>query len=143
VAGDPVFPVDNLEPWSNPSTMGGRPVAFRSHENRLPSSGVVPIFDSHHYARLNGSQPILVSPIVSAVVLAEPTIRRNFLALRNVDAAVNIYVDFGTEATLQSTFKLTPGQTVLFDTVVPQDDVYAISDGGVSAVLSISFSNSN
>jgi hypothetical protein len=54
---------------------------------------------------------------------------RNLLILRNSSPGAQvIFVSFGTNASTVSVLRLTAGQTVLFDTVVPQNEVNAIAD---------------
>ena len=55
-------------------------------------------------------------------------VARNFLLLRNASATANIYVGFGGPATVNSTLRIAPNTVVLFDTVVPQSDLYAYAD---------------
>jgi hypothetical protein len=61
--------------------------------------------------------------------LDQPIGKRNFLGFRNASTSNQIiYIDFSSQATVNSWLQLTPGTTILFDTVVPQDDLYAIAD---------------
>jgi len=105
----------------------------------VPTSGPsysdpAPVREDHRYARLTESVAT-VGNAVSAIVLPEPTTRRNFLSFRNNSAAANIYVAFGRDASLQSVFRLTPNQILLFDTVVPQDDMYALADAAAAQLV--------
>lgn len=136
----PVEPIEALTPWGQPQMLPARPMAFAAQRARAMAPGVVPIYDAHHYARLNGSNPVNVPNGSSLLVLAESTGLRNVLMLRNASATANIYVDFGSSASLYSTIRLTPNTMILWDGVVPQDDVFAYADAA-SAVLSYSFSN--
>lgn len=93
------------------------------------------VFDPHRYARLVGEQTIAVAIVAPGTrVLTEPDTRRNMLLLRNASATANVYVSFGNEASLNSPIILTPGQMVLFDTVVPQDDVFAFADAAAAFI---------
>ena len=68
--------------------------------------------------------------------LDQPIGKRNMLGFRNAStAAQNLYIEFNGVATTGAWLKLTPGTIVLFDSVVPQDDLYVISDaaGGTLA----------
>jgi hypothetical protein len=96
--------------------------------------------EAHRYAQINGSVVFQTIP-ESALILPAPQNFRNLLMLRNAGATA-ILIDFGRDATASSTIELQPNQIILFDTVVPQDDTYAISPGGIST-LSVSFSNIN
>jgi hypothetical protein len=67
---------------------------------------------------------------------------RNFLAIRNSSASANIYVGFGLDAsTTASWLRLAAGTIVLFDTVVPQDDLYFIGDAAGSVAIGYSTTN--
>jgi hypothetical protein len=141
--GPPVVPFDPLEPWQTPQTLFQRPATDAREEQarrqRDGASGEIPVSDAHHYAKLNGSIGYTIG-LSSALTLAEPVNKRNFLALRNNSVTANIYVEFGSDASLTSVFRLTPNTMILFDTVVPQDDIFAIADAA-SAFLSVTFSN--
>jgi hypothetical protein len=64
--------------------------------------------------------------------LDSPIGRRNLLGFRNNSGTTgeNIFIGFGRDATINSWLRLTPGTIILFDTVVPQDDLYAVSEAG-------------
>jgi hypothetical protein len=96
------------------------------------------IRDPHHYANIVTA---LCSPGngVSAKFLDAPTNKRNYLALRNNSATANIYIEFDRDASTHSVIRLTPNTMVLFDVVVPQNDIYAIADAA-SAELSYGYS---
>lgn len=136
----PVEPIDGLTPWGQPQSMPARPRAFEARRARQPGPGVVTIYDPHHYGLFNGSNPLNVPNGGSVLVLSEPTGLRNMLMFRNASVTANIYLDFGNPAGLFSTIRLTPNTMLLYDAVVPQDDVYAYADAA-GAVLSYSFSN--
>lgn len=67
--------------------------------------------------------------------LDAPIGKRNFLGFRNASATQILYIDFNATATTGAWLALTAGTLVLFDTVVPQDDLYVVSSaaGGVLA----------
>jgi hypothetical protein len=72
----------------------------------------------------------------SVKFLDEPTGRRNMLGLRNASAGAQIlYIGFNQDAVSTSWLSLTAGTIVLFDDVVPQDDLYVLSSlaGGILA----------
>lgn len=140
----PVRPLPVLRPWSAPQSLDSTP------ENRLSgvaaASGAllearraVATREAHRYATVSGSLPFDVTT-TPQTILAAPQNYRNFLGIRNVGAA-NIFVDFGRDASTDSTFLLVPNQIILFDTVVPQDDVSVLGAG--ASRVSISFSNVN
>ena len=79
--------------------------------------------------------------VVSRLIIPQSAARRNFLAIRNASPAAEIiFVAFNVEATTSSWLRLAPNQIALFDTVVPQNNVYVISDtatGFVSYAFSV------
>lgn len=117
-------------PWAmRASDMPNDPREIPPPARRRRSGGPVEIYDPHRYARLVGEQTIAI-PITAGglLVLQEPDTMRNMLLLRNVSAAAVIFIAFGNNATANSALSLNPGTTILFDSVVPQDDVFALSD---------------
>jgi hypothetical protein len=108
----------------------------------VPTGGIAPspvieptdIFDPHHYASVNEGN-IAVPNGSSIQVLLEPSTRRNYLMLRNSSAAANIYVSFARDASLNSPLRITPGTMILFDVVVPQDDMYAYADAAAGTLV--------
>lgn len=140
-----VQPLSTRVPWSAPGTIEALPQSSRAAA-AIASGSVVqardaaPVRESHRYAQINGSVVFQTIP-ESALILPAPQNFRNLLMLRNAGATA-ILIDFGRDATASSTIELQPNQIILFDTVVPQDDTYAISPGGIST-LSVSFSNIN
>lgn len=105
-----------------------------SNENGGPDA--TPIFDEHHYARLNGELVINVPNGSSQLALPGPATLRNMLQFRNASASANVYISFGAVASLNSLLKLAAGDQILYDVVVPQDDVFVYGDAA-SAVLII------
>lgn len=101
--------------------------------------GPVPVNDAHRYAFLRGEIVAAVNNGSSLLILAQNDVRRNMMLVRNSSATANLYISFGTQATLNSPLYLTPNQMVLFDTVVPQDDVYAYGDAA-GAQITLAFS---
>ena len=141
----PVVPIPGtLDPWGVPQTLTQRP--------RLDAPQVRPILgaveptdpgqkirDPWHYAMLNGSQAFPIGT-QSQLVVASPPNMRNLLTARNI-GTTNLYLDFGIDASAnRSVYLLVPGAVLLFDTVVPQDDVYCVSDAA-GGILGIAFSN--
>jgi len=144
MAFPPVRPLPILRPWSAPQTSD--PTAENRRLGVAAASGALiearqatAIREAHRYATINGSTiyDITTDP---RQVLAAPQNYRNFLAMRNSGTA-NIFIEFGREASSNATVLLSPGQIILFDTVVPQDDVSAV--GVAASKLSLSFSNVN
>lgn len=102
------------------------------------------IRDPHHYATVVD----LTLPVGNTTattgnpILLQPSSKRNFLAIRNTSALANIYLGFDKPADLNSTFKLGPGTIILFDTVTPQNDLYAFADAA-GGQISFAYSNIN
>jgi hypothetical protein len=151
----PVRPLPTLEPWSQPQTLDQLPRPFapatgpivgRNIAGAMQSGDLAPdvqtVRDPHRYARLSGSARLNVG-IVSGLILASPSTLRNFLVIRNASATANIFVDFGISADPTRTpIRLIPNAMLIFDDVVPQDDIFAIADAA-GGVVGISFSNVN
>lgn len=104
---------------------------------QLPTGSTL-VREQHRYA--NVVELILPAGVASAQALAAPVGLRNFLLVRNVSPAAEIiYISFGVQATTQSPLRLTAGQAALFDTVVPQNEMYVISDTA-TGVLAVGYS---
>ena len=72
--------------------------------------------------------------------LDAPIGKRNFLGFRNASTGTQIlYIDFNATATTGAWLAISPGTLVLFDTVVPQDDLYVVASVA-SAVLAYAYS---
>ena len=142
------MPFQGLRPWdgsgmpTGPRTGNVREVAGFDSLSR-PSTPVGSssreVYEMHRYAKLNGTLTLAISSTVSTPVIAAPTTYRNMLMLRNTDATDTIYVNFGNAASATSILTLAPGIQVLFDTVVPQDDIFAFASAN-SPVLAVAFS---
>lgn len=153
----PVVPLPGLVPWSQPQSLDQLPRDFTPAAGPLvgrsvgPVRGLAPgeqspdvqtIRDPHRYAQLSGSARLPVGT-ASGLVLAAPPTRRNFLIVRNVSATANIFLDFGIAADVSRTpMRLIPNAMLIFDDVVPQDDVFAVADAAGGAI-GLSFSNVN
>lgn len=140
----PVRPLPILRPWSAPQTAD--PTAENRRLGVAAASGALiearraaAIREAHRYATINGSIAYSITTQPQQVLAASQNYR-NFLAMRN-NGAANIFIDFGRDASSVSTILLIPNQIILFDTVVPQDDVSAI--GAAASQLSLSFSSVN
>ena len=128
----------HLTPWTQPQDLptiprGAPPPLRRSAGARRPAE----VYDPHRYAKFSGEQYVSV-PVDAPGILAlvAPDTRRNSLIVRNTSATANIFIAFGSGASSASIIRLTPNTMILFDTVVPQDDVWAIADAA-SATLTI------
>jgi hypothetical protein len=147
MANPPVVPFPPLQPWGQPQTLEQWPRAAgpqasmvgRGGPSAMPTAQAAPIRDPHHYALLNGSASFGVDTN-SILILASPPTYRNFLVIRNI-GATNLYVDFGTNADANRTpIRLVTNAILIFDSVVPQDDIFCISDA-VGGIVGLSYSN--
>jgi len=141
----PVHPGPFLDPWP-----GGRgPRLTRPRAEGFPSQagggllvppGTPQTFTQQAIAQIGGTKVFPVSTASQKIVDA-PSSYRNYLLIRNssaTDTAV-IYIDFGADATLNSAVILAQNEVILFDAVVPQDDIYVIGNeaGQVSVMWSV------
>jgi hypothetical protein len=118
--------------------------SFQLQQQTLPNFSItfpdsLKTSENHRYASIVDISTA-VSNVTSAKIIDQPNGKRNFLMFRNASATANIYIGFGKEATTLSTLVLAAGGIAAFDTVVQQDDVYAIADAA-NAVLCYSYSN--
>jgi hypothetical protein len=152
--GIPVHPVFRRQPWQSPAGEGvphnlppqGDRLARRAL-NPIGGSGMpggpgtglpggsalfdytrtLMVRERHRYAYVIET-PLPVG-VTSVPVLNQPTGLRNFLILRNISTGAQvIFVSMGNQATLNSPLRLGSNQAILFDTVVPQNELNAISD---------------
>lgn len=128
----PVGYVSNLEPWSSPTFIPPSPhnLPAEAAVTSDVESSVINVAESYRYASI--IDLVFTTSTTSVKFLDSPIGRRNLLGFRNNSgtAGENIFIGFGRDATLNSWLRLTPGTIILFDTVVPQDDLYAISETG-------------
>ncbi|NDC10234.1 MAG: hypothetical protein EBZ75_13015 [Oxalobacteraceae bacterium] len=122
-----------LPPGPNNLPVRPDPSAAPNTTQSLYRDGAVDIRENYRYASV-----VTVSLNVdtaSIKFLDAPIGKRNFLGFRNASATQTLYIDFNAQATTGAWLALTAGTIVLFDTVVPQDDLYVISSaaGGVLA----------
>lgn len=111
----------------------GGPRPMRPMEDSPPQ-----IPPSHPYA--NVAQSATAVGTVSKLIIPQSAARRNFLAVRNASPAAEvIFVSFDVAATSLSWLRLSANQIALFDTVVPQDNVYVVSDSA-SGIVAYAFS---
>lgn len=141
---DPRFPVvdyDNRrEAWGTPSWQPPIPMNLlrpRGRSSAPGAGGISETRNDHQYAMV--IDVAVTVDIVSARVLDQPSGLRNLLMFRNASATQNIFIGFAKEATVQSTLLIVPGQSVLFDQVVPQDDIWALASAA-GGLLSIAYS---
>ena len=139
----PIEYLNQREPWGQPQYLPPsphnlpvrpEPGAAPNTTQSLGSSSTVDTREVYRYASV-----VTVSLIVgttSIKFLDAPIGKRNFLGFRNASAGgQTLYIEFNAQATTGAWLTLTAGTLVLFDTVVPQDDLYVISSaaGGVLA----------
>jgi hypothetical protein len=124
----------DLLPWSSPTYIPGAPHNLPKREQITTSerSGVATIGDSVN-VRNNYQYASLVTAglsvgTTSIKFLDQPIGKRNLLSFRNASTSGQIlYIDFNSQATTGSWLALAAGSIILFDAVVPQDDLYVIS----------------
>lgn len=124
-----------IEPWQSPNFLTPAPHNLPKRTDpgtTTQSAGItqigeaVPIRDNYRYASLVTAS--LIVGTSSNKFLDQPIGKRNFLSFRNASTAGQIiYIEFNSQATVSSWLALAAGTLVLFDTVVPQDDLYVIS----------------
>jgi hypothetical protein len=124
-----------LEPWSSPSFIPQSPHNLPKRTDpstTTQQSGVyqpgetVSVRESYRYASLVTAN--LTVGALSIKFLDQPIGKRNFLSFRNASTGGQIlYIEFNAAAGTNAWLLLNPGTLVLFDTVVPQDDLYTIS----------------
>ena len=139
----PVTYLNQRKPWGvpqyippSPNNLPVRPEpgASANTTQTIGSTSTVDTREVYRYASV-----VTVSLTVgtaSIKFLDAPIGKRNFLGFRNASTGGQIlYIEFNAQATTGAWLALTAGTLVLFDTVVPQDDLYVISSaaGGVLA----------
>lgn len=130
-------PGDRLRPRGS-NLIGGAGSGGGPTLNTPIPNGTQFVRERHRYANLIET-PIGVD-LVSITALSQPTGLRNMLLLRNASTTNQvIFISFGNTATIQSVLRLTANQQVLFDTVVPQNEVNAVADVA-GAILVIAYS---
>jgi hypothetical protein len=131
----PVQYVSDLLPWESPLFIPGSPhnlpsrpePGLQTTTRNTVSGDTLSIREVYRYASVTSLSVTIGT--TSFKFLDQPIGKRNFLGFRNAStASQNIYIDFSSQATTASWLLLAPGTTILFDTVVPQDDLYAIAD---------------
>jgi hypothetical protein len=144
---DPNFPpvqwVSPLEAWSSPTYLSGAPHNLPKENNIAQAQNTAQFSfegqtinarEQYRYASLQDIA--LTVGTTSVKFLDAPIGKRNMLAFRNASSgAQNLYISFGAQASTLNWLKLVPGQLVLFDAVVPQDDLYTIADGAAATLV--------
>ena len=148
---DPKFPpvqwLSPLEAWSSPTYLSGAPHNLPKESNIAAAQNTAQFsFDgqtinareTYRYASL---QDIAITVGTTSIkFLDAPIGKRNALGFRNASTGTqNLFIGYGAQATTNNWMKLVPGQVVYFDAVVPQDDLYVISDAA-GATLTYAYS---
>lgn len=125
----------NLLPWGSPEFLSSAPhnlpkrtdtTSTAQNANLIVAGEVVNIRENYRYASLVTAG--LGLSTVSIKFLDQPIGKRNFLSFRNASTGGQIiYIDFNSQANTNSWLALAAGTLILFDTVVPQDDLYAVA----------------
>ncbi|NDF13440.1 MAG: hypothetical protein EB060_11590 [Proteobacteria bacterium] len=131
----PVQYVSDLLPWESPTyippsphNLPARPDPALGTTTRNSLGGdTANIREIYRYASVTSLSVTIGT--TSVKFLDQPIGKRNFLGFRNASTGgQTLYIDFSANATTGSWLQIPPGTLVLFDTVVPQDDLYAIAD---------------
>lgn len=123
--------LNNRPLWKHPQYIGGSPnnlALVRKPTTvleRAPSE--VFVTEPHRYASIT-EVAIYASNTYYVKFLDAPVGKRNMLMFRNADLAGVCYIGFNAVPSNVSTFAVQPGQLIVLDTVVPQDDLYVIAD---------------
>jgi len=125
----------DLVPWGSPTFISPAPHNLPKRTDTsttaqsaglLVDGSTVNIRENYRYASLVTAGLTLTTTAIK--FLDQPIGKRNFLSFRNASTGGQIiYIDFNSQATANSWLALAAGTLILFDTVVPQDDLYAIS----------------
>lgn len=155
--GPPVLWPGMREPWRGPNftpPLPGRPVNPNNTnfdqsatQPPIPNDGVEAVREDFRFAHINNIT--LIAPFVtpapnqpgSILFLSQPNTKRNFLGLRNLMNAGILYIDFGQPASQNSLIAVQPGQLIIFDSVVPQDDLWASFDQVGGGTFTYGYSN--
>ncbi len=133
------------QPWDGPQRLDGAPnfnVGGGVTRPGAQAGGLTGITAPHWYANvIEGVVPVdVVSVQPPALAQVAPGVR-NMLMFRN-SGATNLFIAFGSPATSNSTLRITANTIVLFDTVVPQNDIWVLSDAA-GGQISYSYSTTS
>lgn len=126
----------DLLPWSSPTFIPGSPhnlpkrteVTSSERSGNFVPGETVNVRNNYQYASLVTAG--LTVGTTSIKFLDQPIGKRNLLSFRNASSGgQTLYIEFNAQATTSAWLSLTAGTLILFDTVVPQDDLYVISSG--------------
>lgn len=143
----PVTYLNNRQAWGSPQYIPPSPnnLPVRPEPGSAPNTtqslgggSTVDVRESYRYANVVSVQ--LTVGTASIKFLDAPIGKRNFLGFRNASSGGQLlYIEFNAQASAGAWLTLNPGVILLFDTVVPQDDLYVISNGA-GALLSYAYS---
>ena len=117
-------------PHNLPRDVLGRGEGAQSvgQQNTMPGAGADAIAIRENYRYASVIDVNLTVGTTSIKFLDSPIGKRNLLGFRNVSTGGQIlYVGFGGPASANSWLSMTAGVIVMFDVVVPQDDLYILS----------------
>ena len=139
---DPGSFQQDREPWDTPARLDARPRQTPNPGVTRPGAaagGLVAVTAPHWYASVIEGNVTVGTTAIQPGALAQvaPGVR-NMLMMRN-SGATTLFIGFGSPATSLSTLRLTANTIILFDTVVPQNDIWVLSDAG-GGVFSYSYS---
>jgi hypothetical protein len=126
-----------LKPFEGPQRINAGPndgIKRVQVSSPNPHNGLVPVTAPHWYAGV--IELFQAIGTASVKVLDIPPDGRNMLMIRNASTGTqNLFIGFGRDANaLSSIVRLTPNTIILFDTVVPQNDIYAVCDAAGGAI---------
>lgn len=139
----PVEYLSPLEPWDSPQYIPPSPHNLPARPDPAVDvtadfgRGETLVSEPYRYASI--VDLTFVTSTTSIKFLDQPIGKRNILGFRNVSTTAGeiIFIGFGRDASTESWLQLQPGQITLFDTVVPQDDLYARSALGTPVLAYI------
>lgn len=78
---------------------------------------------------------VLSAAALNSVVLQQPATTRVFLCVQNLDAAVDLWLNFGAVAAVNRGIKVLPGGSVFYDAFVPQDEINMFTASSIRYTL--------
>jgi len=147
----PIGWVSGLEPFASPQYIPPSPHNLPSRPDPAVAGSTSPNASAQFnpYDTVNVRETYRYSSLVSLAVtvgttsfkfLDQPIGKRNMLGFRNASSGTQVlYIDFNAGASTNSWLKLAAGVIILFDSVVPQDDLYVVADAA-GATLSYVYS---
>ncbi|NBU71054.1 MAG: hypothetical protein EBS53_06315 [Bacteroidetes bacterium] len=142
---EPVSYLSERLPWSAPSIIGpaphnlpSRPQPGTTQQNVQITTETLNTRETYRYANLIDLNVTVGT--TSFKFLDAPIGKRNQLGFRNASSGTQvIYIGFGRDATTSNWLALAAGTIILFDAVVPQDDLYCVASAA-GAILAYVYS---